>query len=93
MQDLPVIWEDIAPMKKEKARTALEIERLTQAQDLRLKPLKITHTVAALLISLAFHIEDPGGVSNTVSIFKFPNLSLAAGTEISLVAQQWDTVL
>ena len=93
MQDPPKIWVDLAPLKKGKTCTALDITCLTQVQALRLKPPKITHSVAVLLLSLAFHTEDPNGVSDATYIFMFPDLSLLVGTEAALVVRQWDTVL
>ena len=55
VQDLPKIWTDLTPMKKENSRTALDITCIAQAQALGLKPTKIPHTVAVLLLGLAFH--------------------------------------
>ena len=63
---------------------------LKQAQALRKKN-KITHTVAVL--GLAFHTEEPNGVSYSVNIFMLPEISLAAGNEAALVAQRWYTAL
>ena len=58
-----------------------------------LEPPNITHTVAVLLLVLVLHREDPNRVSDSVKIFMFPYLSLAAGREIALVARRWDTAL
>ena len=52
MQDLPKIWADLAPLKKEKARTALEIACFTREQSLQMNPPNITYTVAVLLPGL-----------------------------------------
>ena len=93
VQDIPKIWSDLAHLKKEKARTALEIACLARAQYLRIKPPNITHTVEVLLLGLAFHTEDPDILSDTVNIFMFPDLSLETVKEAALVAWQWDTAL
>ena len=64
-----------------------------KARSLRLKSPSITHTVAFLLLGLAFHTEYPDGVSYAVNIFMFPDLSISAGTEAALVARRLDTAL
>ena len=49
--------------------------------------------MAVLLLGLHFHTEDPDCVNNTVNIFMFPDLSLSAGSEASMVTRRWDTDL
>ena len=49
--------------------------------------------MAGLILSLAFHTEDPDGVEDTVNIFLLPNLSLSSGFKAALVARWWDTEL
>ena len=49
--------------------------------------------VAGLILSLAFHTEDPDGVEDTVNIFLFPDLSLSAISKAALVVRRWDTTL
>ena len=49
--------------------------------------------LSVLILGLAFHTEEPGGVINAVNIFNFPDLSLAADTESVLVARRWDKAL
>ena len=93
LQDLPKIWTDLAPLKKEKARTVLEIACLARVWALRIKLPKITHMVAFLILGVAFHTEDPNGESDAVNIFMFPDLYLAAGTKAALVARRWETSL
>ena len=93
LQDLTNIWASLAPLKKEKARTALEIVCLAWVRALWPKASKITHMVAVLILRLDFHTEDPDGVSDAVNIFMFPDLSLAAGTKVALVTRRWDTAL
>ena len=60
---------------------------------MHLKNPSITHNVAVLLPGLALHIEEPNGVRNTVNIFMFPDSSLAAGNEATMIARHWDIVL
>ena len=93
LQDLPKIWTDLAPLKKEKVCTVLEIACLARVWALRIKLPKITHMVAFLILGVAFHTEDPNGESDAVNIFMFPDLSLAAGTKAALVARRWETSL
>ena len=75
----------MAPLTKEKARPAFEIACRESARALRLKALRVTHTLEVLLLGLHFHIEDPECVNDTVNIFMFPDLSLSAGSETSMV--------
>ena len=63
------------------------------ARSLRCKAPRVTHAVAVLLLGLHFHTEDPDCVNNKVNIFMFPDLSLSAGSEASMVTQRWDTAL
>ena len=49
--------------------------------------------VAVLLLGLSFHTEDPNGVSDTMNIFMFSDLSLIVGTEAVMVVGRWDTAL
>ena len=49
--------------------------------------------MAVLLLGLHFHTEDPDCVNDTVNIFVFPDLSLSAGSEASIVTRRWDTAL
>ena len=49
--------------------------------------------MAGLILSLAFHTEDPDGVEDTVNIFLFPDLSLSAISKAALVVRRWDTTL
>ena len=57
-------------------------------QDIYLKDISITHTMTALLLSLAFKMEYPNGVSDAVNIFMFPDLYLAARTEAVMIVQR-----
>ena len=49
--------------------------------------------MAVLLLGIHVFTEDPDCVNDTVNIFQFPNLSLSAGSEASMVTRRWDTVL
>ena len=49
--------------------------------------------MAVLLLGLNFHTEDPDCVNDTVNIFQFPDISLSAGSEGSMVTRRWDTAL
>ena len=52
---------------------------------------KITCMVVFLLLRLAFHTEEPDGVSDAFNIFMFTDIYLAAGTNESMIANRWDT--
>ena len=49
--------------------------------------------VKVLLLRLDFHTEYPNGASDNVNICVFPDLSLAAGLEASMIVWRWDTAL
>ena len=49
--------------------------------------------MAVLLLGLHFHTEYLDCVNDTVNIFMFPDLSLSAGSEASMVTWRWDTAL
>ena len=91
--DLPNIWKTLAPLSKEKARPAFEMACRESARALRCKAPRVTHAVAVLLLGIHFHTEDPDCVNDTVNIFMFPDLSLSAGSEASMVTRIWDTAL
>ena len=38
-------------------------------------------------------MEDPDCVNDNFNIFQFPNLSLSAGSDASMVTRRWDTAL
>ena len=93
MQELPKVWSNLAPLKSDKALTTLDIACLALAHTLRIKRPNITYMVEFLLLGLAFHTEDPDGVSNALNIFMFLDISLEEGEEAAMVAWQWDTAL
>ena len=49
--------------------------------------------MAVLLLGLHFHTEDRDCVNDTFNIFTFPDLSLFAGSEASMVTRLLDTDL
>ena len=53
----------------------------------------MTHSVAVLLLGIHFQTEDPDCVNDTVNIFQFPDLSLSARSEASMVTRRWDKAL
>ena len=92
-EDLPDTWKTLAPLSKEKAWTASKMACRERARALRCKAPLVTHAVAFLLLGIHFHTEDPDCVNDTVNIFMFPELSLSAGSEASMVTRRWDTAL
>ena len=86
-------WRTLDLLQKDKARTFLDISFQHKARELRYKANRISYIVAGIMLSLAFHTEDPDGFVDTVDIFLFTDLSLSAGSEAGLVARRWDTVL
>ena len=77
--------EDIGASIKGKARPAFKMACIESARALRCKVPQVTHAVAVVLLGLHFHTEDPDCVNDTVNIFQFPDLSLSAGSEASMV--------
>ena len=57
------------------------------------KPPRVAHTVASLILILRFPVEGLYGVSNTLNIFLFPELSLSAVFKASMVDRMWDIYL
>ena len=53
----------------------------------------ITHSVAVMVLALAFYTEDPNGVGDEINVFLFPELSPSAGSKATLPTQRWDVVL
>ena len=49
--------------------------------------------MAVLLLGHHFFTKDPDYVNDTVKIFQFPDLSLSAGSEASIVTRRWETAL
>ena len=92
-EELPEIWHTLDPLTKEKSRPAFEIACGESSRALRCKAPRVTHTVAVLLLGLHFFTEYPDCVNNTVNIFQFPDLSLSAGSEVSMVTRRLDTAL
>ena len=59
------------------------------AERLRFLPPRIPHAVAVMVVVPAFHTEDPDRVGDTLNISLFPDFSPSAGSEASLITQQW----
>ena len=60
---------------------------------LRCKAPQVTYAVTLLLLGLQFFTKYPDCVNDTVNIFQFHDLSLSAGSEVSMVTRRWDTAL
>ena len=85
LEELPQTWKTLAPLTKEKSRPTFEIARRESARALICKAPRVTHALAVLLLGIHFFTEDPDCVNDTVNIFQFPNLSLSACSEASMV--------
>ena len=93
LEDLPNIWKTLVPLTKEKARPAFEIACRKIARALRCKSPRVTHAVAVLFLGLHFYTEDPDCVNDTVNILMFPDISLSARSESSMMTRRWYTAL
>ena len=49
--------------------------------------------MAVLNLELHFFTEDPDCFNDTVNIFQFHDLSLSAGSEVSIINRRWDNML
>ena len=87
-EDLTDICKTLAPLTKEKARPAFEISCREIARALKCKAPRVTHAVAVLLLGIHFHAEYLDCVNDTFNIFMFPELSLSAGSEASMVTRR-----
>ena len=86
-EELPEIWQTLAPLTKEKARPVLKIACRESARALRCKSPQCTHAVSVFLLGLHFFTEDPYCVNDTVNIFQFPDLSLSARSKESMITR------
>ena len=62
----------MALLKKDWARDAMEAVCQRTADGLCFRLPRIPHTVAVMVMALAFHTEDPDRVGDTLNIFLFP---------------------
>ena len=73
---VPRHLEDGDAAEKDRAHVAMEAAYKRTAESLRLRPPRIPHAVAVMVMALAFHTEDPYRVGEDLNIFLFNNLSL-----------------
>ena len=66
---------------------------MESVRSLRCKPPQVTHAVEVLLLGLHLVTEDPNCVNDMANIFQFPDLSLLAVSEASIVTRRWDMAL
>ena len=85
---LPDIWITVAPLKKDRARAAMEAACWRSTENLRFHPPYISHAVAVMVVVLTFHTEDPNGVGGALNTFVFPDLSPLAGSEAALLTRK-----
>ena len=62
-------------------------------KSLRFCTLHTPHTIAVMVMALAFNTKDPDGVGETVNIFLFNNFFPSAGLEAALLMRKWDAIL
>ena len=63
------------------------------AKSLRFRPPYTPHTVAVMVMALAFHTEEPDGVGDALNIFLFPELYPSAGMKAALLTRKWGAIL
>ena len=83
----------MAPLKKERAIAAMEKAFRRTADILGLRPPRIPHTGAVMVMALTLHIKYPDGVGDSLNILLLPNLFPLAGLEAALLTWKWDSIL
>ena len=90
---LPDILLTVAPLNNYRTRTAMKAACWRTTEILRFRPLCIPHTIAVMVMALAFHTKDPDGMGDAHDIFFFPDLSPLTGSEVALLTRKWDAIL
>ena len=72
------IWRKVDPLKKDRSIAVMESACRRTADILRFRPPHIPHSIAVMLMAVAFHTKDPDGVGDTLKIFLFPGFSPSA---------------
>ena len=62
-------------------------------QQTLIPPPRIPCIAVVMVLSLAFHTEDPDGVGDALNIYLFTDLSPSEGLEAALLTRKWDTIL
>ena len=73
---LPDIWQTVPPLKKDRARSAMEAACQRTTDSLHLSPPRIPHTIVVMVMALTLHTEYPNMVGGALNIFLFPDLHL-----------------
>ena len=81
------------PLKKDRARSAIEVAYRRTADSLQFRPPRIPHAITFMVTAITFHTEDPDGVGDALNIFLSPHLFLLAGLKAALLTRKWDTIL
>ena len=63
------------------------------AEHLHFQSPRIYHSVAVLVLGLAYYSKNPDGVGDAINIFMFPDLLPLAGSEAALLLRRWDAIL
>ena len=63
------------------------------ADGLRFCPPCILHTVAVMVMALAFHTKNSDGVEDALNIFLIPDLSTSAGSEAAILTWKRAAIL
>ena len=71
----------------------MEAECRRTAEHLQFLAPRISHSVAVLVLGLDFYSEEPDGVGEGINVFIFPDLSPSVGSEATLLAKRWDSIL
>ena len=90
---MTTIWHTMELLKKDCARMDIKLDAQKTADIIHLYVPRIYHSVTVMVSVLAFHIEDPDGVWNTVSILLFLHLYPLVGLEEALIERLWDSNL
>ena len=87
------IWKTIAPLQKDRARSAMEAAYWRTGDGPRFRPSRTPHVVVVTVIALAFHTEELDGVGDALNIFLFPDLYPSVGLEVAILTRKWEAIL
>ena len=63
-----------------------------KVEGLRFRAPIISHSIAVMVLAVAFHSEETNGVGGSVKIFLLPDLSPAVGSEAVLLTKRRNAV-
>ena len=87
------LWATVTPLSKECMWTVMESSCHGAAQCMLFHTSRIPHSVAVMVLTLAFYTEYPNKVGNTIDTFLFTDIFPLAWSEVALLTRLWDISL